>query len=209
MKYLKSILSLIIFILLVNFLFVTKVEAAKLKLDPSSKTVGKGESFDVKIVLDLGSGEKTDGVDAILSYDKSKLEVTKITNGYFGSYPKKSYEDGEITIGATNPEAISEDGTVATITFKATNTGTAAVNFDYTQGSTVDSNVAEAGTGDDLLNGYSDGSYTISNSSSADTGGGSSTPSMPKSGNVENTIILLLGGVVFLYAGLRLKKVIT
>jgi hypothetical protein len=193
------------------FIYTGTVQAAVLKLNPSSQSYVKGDSFNVTIDLELSTGEKVDAVDARLEFNNNKLEVTAINDGYFNDYVTKDFDNnnGNITITALSKtnQAVEINGTVATITFRAKDTGTASVNFDFVkEGSKVDSNVAETQTGNDILTNVRDGSYTIT---SAGVGGTTTTttsaPSLPTAGRYDLTIMTLLVGFGLLGLGLKLR----
>jgi len=207
----RNILSFCLSSLIVGGLFLLvpqSVQAAALQLSPPGGTLEVGETLAVKINLSLASGESVSGVDAELTFDNDKLEVTGIEEGsLFSTYPVTTYSNGEGTIAvsgiAQTGSPISDSGTLATITLKGKAGGTATVTFDFTSGSTTDSNVAESGTDTDLLESVVNGSYTVSGDSGVG-GGGTSTDEetgLPTTGNQETTLVLFLGGLLILGLG--------
>jgi len=182
-------------------LFPQGVQAAALQLSPPGGTLDVDETMDVKINLSLSSGESVSGVDAELTFDNDKLQVTTIEeSSLFNTYPISTYSNDNGTIqvsGITETgSSLSDGGTLATVTFKGKSAGTAAVTFDFTSGSTTDSNVAEADTDTDLLESVVNGSYTVSGDGGV--GGGTTSTDeetgLPTTGNQETTLALFLGG---------------
>lgn len=182
--------------------------AAALQLTPPGGTVDVNETLEVKINLSLASGESVSGVDAELTFDKNKLQVTSIEEGtLFPTYPISTYSNTEGTIAvsgiAQTGSSVTASGTLATVTLKGKAGGTAAVTFDFTSGSTTDSNVAEKDTDTDLLESVVNGSYTVSGAGGVG-GGGTGTDEgtgLPTTGNQETTLVLFLGGLVVLGVG--------
>jgi hypothetical protein len=139
----------------------TSVRAATFSLSPSSGST-VGGTFDVTLnLIDLG-GKAVSGIDAYLNYEPSKLEAQSInvSGGIFADYPLRTIDptNGKVVIGAGNGSAaapntpVTAPGRIATITFKTLATsGSTTLNFDYTSGSTIDSNITEARTGTDIL----------------------------------------------------------
>lgn len=208
----KLIKSLLFILFLGFFAFTAKTNvlaAASLSFDPASKTVALNETFSVNVVLNTG-GAETNGVDAIIRYDGNKLEFVSAAMGslyesILTPNPTPS-TPGSLTLGAATTQTYNGTGTFAAITFKAIAEGTANVYFDFTADSTTDSNVAYQG--EDLLGSISNASYTITPTGSSTNGngtnggvGGDTPVSIPESGTVENTIILLAGGIALLLLG--------
>ncbi|EKD62711.1 MAG: hypothetical protein ACD_52C00085G0001 [uncultured bacterium] len=189
--------------------------AAALQLSPPGGTLDVNETMVVKINLSLASGESVSGVDAELTFDKNKLQVTTIEEGtLFPTYPVSIYSNTEGTIAvsgiAQTGSFVDAGGTLATVTFTGKAGGTATVVFDFSSGSTTDSNVAQSGTDSDLLESVINGSYTVTGSSSGSdsgsggVGGGSDTDAgtgLPTTGNQETTLVLFLGGLLILGVG--------
>jgi LPXTG-motif cell wall-anchored protein len=183
--------------------------AAALQLSPPGGTVGVDGTIQVKINLSLASGESVSGVDAELTFDENKLQVTAVQDGtLFPTYPVSTYSNTEGTIAvsglAQTGSSVTAGGTLATITFKGKSGGTAAVTFDFTSGSTTDSNVAQKDTDTDLLESVVNGSYTVSGSGGVGGGSSSGTDTgtgLPTTGNQETTLALFLGGLSVLGLG--------
>lgn len=164
--------------------------AATIVLSPSSKTVTAGQTFTVDILVDT-QGADVDGVDVYsLNYNPSILEVVdastaisgvQISSGSLLAVTLTNLVSGgtikfsQVSSGGTS---YNGSGKLATITFKALASGTSAATFDFTPGSTSDSNVA--GSGQDKLTSVQNGSYTV-------TGGSPPPPPPPPLPNSDIT----------------------
>ena len=132
-------------------------QTATFSLSPTNGSTISG-TFAVTLNLtDLG-GKRVSGVDVYLNYERSKLEAQNInvSGGIFADYPLQTIDSasGKIAIGAiaTPGSPVTSPGKIATVTFKAlASSGSTTLNFDYTAGSTTDSNITEAGTATDIL----------------------------------------------------------
>ncbi|MBI4037395.1 hypothetical protein HY385_03150 [Candidatus Daviesbacteria bacterium] len=146
---------------------------ATLSLSPATGSFNKGCTFSADINLDTG-GAQTDGTDAIIFYDPTRLSTNtqSITNGtIYSDYPGNNVDtsQGKITISGLSSvsTAFSGTGVLATISFTVLDTapaGVTQVNFDFDpndKAKTIDSNVVERGTVSDILNQVTNGSYTI------------------------------------------------
>lgn len=117
------------------------------------------------------AGNLTDGADALINFDPTKIQITSITNGtFFSSYPTSTFDNslGKVTIsGLTNAGIpVSGSGTLATLNmqFKVNaSSGGTNVTFNFTPGSTTDSNLSQSGTGLDILGGVNNFNTTVSN----------------------------------------------
>lgn len=163
--------------------------AATLSLSPSSGSVASGSTLEVKVNLDTG-GTKTSGTDVYINFDPGAFQVvdanpatdgTQILAGSLYSQTTFNSVDnsaGKISFSGSKTASspgYSGTGTLATITFQAVKESSASsVAFDFTAGSTTDSNVISQSDGSDLLTSVTSGSYTIT-ASSANTGSTSGT----------------------------------
>ncbi len=152
------------------------VLASTLSLFPSSGTFNKGCNFLLDIVLDT-QGVASDGTDAILFYDPSRLSIntsgiTSKTNIY-PDFPGNNVDEltGKITISglASVNTPFTGKGTLSTLQFsvkESAPTGATQINFDFdpnNKAKTTDSNVVERTTIVDTLNSVVNGSYVIGN----------------------------------------------
>lgn len=146
--------------------------AATLALSPDNGTFNVGCSFSVDIVED-SAGVQTDGTDVILLYDTSKLAVSSIkTSTLYPDYPiaQDDPQNGKISISglsSVDTPVTASNAVFATVNFTVSSqaaAGATAVNFDFdpnNPGKTTDSNVVQRGTVADVLNGVTNGSYTV------------------------------------------------
>ncbi|MBI2063536.1 MAG: hypothetical protein HYT65_00895 [Candidatus Yanofskybacteria bacterium] len=187
------------FLSLVGFMVfaVSQASAATLVVSPSVADIIVGGTFSVNILLDT-EGAEIHGVDVnALNYDPAILEVQD-ANGIISGVqispgtlmPVVTYNDvsgGRIVFSQVTNDGLTFNGqgVLVSINFTALKTGTANVTFDFTPGSTIDSNVAEDGI--DALDGVTNGTYNITVTTPTPTptpdssgdGGGDFTQSMP------------------------------
>jgi hypothetical protein len=137
---------------------------ATLALSPSSGSVNSGSTISLDVMVNTG-GLTIDGVDLVnLNYPADKLELQKITQGANFQVTPVKQSGGVISLVATVPPGSSGyngNSNVATLAFKALALGTANLTFDFTLSSTRDCNVAEHGTGKDILTEVFNGTYSI------------------------------------------------
>jgi len=220
----KKVLCLVL--VLCNLVWVKPVLAAGplLRFSPSTGSYTNGSTFTVTIGVDSGT-EKSQGVDAWVTFDSAKLEVVSIdtvTSPAFSfSLGKNIYNsDGKFDISCSSTDmgtyqATTILGDLASVTFRAKGTGTAAVNFTCKSGSTTDSNIFNM-SAVDVINCASNvnGSYTITEGSSSSssttstptpTVGATTTSTLPATGSVGATIGLMLFGIVGILSSLALR----
>lgn len=148
--------------------------SATLALSPASGSYAAGDIFSVNIVLNT-QGSQIQGVDIVyLNYNPAMLEVQDDDAGVAGAQiapgalmattALNSVDAGAGKVAFSQVTAsgasYAGSGTLATVRFKALSDGTAAVTFTFTQGSTVDTNVASSGA--DILASATGGSYVLS-----------------------------------------------
>lgn len=210
MKRATNFIAVIIFITFINFIRPTSVwAAATLSLSPASGAKTVNVPFTVDIVLDTG-GDGVGGVTAILTYDTTKLQVqgtsimvgtafteTPFANTVDSAAGQIRFDSGSLTTAYTGSR-----GVVATIPFVPVAAGTAQVNFVYNPSSTTGTSLVAAATGPtNLLSTVNNGVYTISSTTTTTT-----TTTLLPSGAVENTLIVLAGGVIFIAVGVFLAR---
>jgi hypothetical protein len=147
--------------------------SATLTLTPNTKEVKVGEILPVAIMLDTNN-EPVDGVDLYSIHfdpkvftvidDDSKKAGVQIAPGNILTVNALNTVDNKTGIikfsqATSGGTTFSGNGALATIHFKALVTGTSSVKFDYTMGSTKDTNVAFGGR--DQLTKVVDGLYTV------------------------------------------------
>lgn len=181
--------------------------AASLSLSPAVATKAIGDTFNVDVVLDTG-GDAVSGATAIINYDAAKLQVinnqllqgtifnqSPLTNKVDTTLGQIQYDSG--SLGAT----YTGHGTMATIQFKTIAAGTAAVSFVFDANATADTSLVAAASGPtNLLTTVSSGTYTVTS--------GAVVPqqNLPPTGAVENTLLAIAGGVIFLGVGFALSR---
>lgn len=142
----------------------TQQYSAALLLSPTQETVILGETFEVSILLETGEA-KIDGVDAVLRYNPGVLKVVKLEKGgLFEEYVYEKVDEvkGEIHLSGVTFDPRSKTGTFGTILFEPLREGITTVFFDFTPGSTEDSNVALTGSsGTDILKKVGNARYVI------------------------------------------------
>lgn len=207
----------IVLIFLASFafgVFANRASAAKLYLSPESGSFTS--SFSADVMLDPET-DKIDAVDVVLTYDTTKLDVLEITSGSFEQYLKKSFNRavGKIEISALNATSPADKVTkVAKITFSPLSSAVTKVDFVYSPGAVDDTNALEKGI--ESLTAVAGGIYTLS-MGSAGVGAtepptpsvsvGSSTPEVPQTGAVPNTLYLyIVLSLAVTTAGLVLLK---
>lgn len=225
-KFLNLFLSIFLFLA-----FPASSFAATLSLSPSSGTLNKGCNYSVDINLDTG-GLNTDGTDAIVKYDPSKITVNSVSPGtIYPDYPtaNPNSSTGTITISglASVSTPVSGSGKFATINLNinsaSTTSTTTGLNFVFDPNNptdTTDSNIVQTGTVVDILSSVTNGNYTIGGGSCSG-GAGTTTPqgttgvtqATPSGqtidvitggtpGAVENTIILAVTGGILAVLGI-------
>lgn len=229
-KWIPAFAGTTVVLYLLFFQLTTAVFAqqATLSLSPTSGTFNKGCAFSLDILLDTG-GAQTDGTDAILTYDVSRLTATSITPGtIYPDYPGNSIREdlGKVTISglASVTSAFSGKGTLAKVNFavkETAPTGLTQVKFDFdanNKTNTTDSNVVQRGTSTvaDILGSVTNGSYTVGSGVCGGTGATQiSTPSgqvveiplktLPPAGSETLTYtIAIMGGILTLLGVLGL-----
>lgn len=203
---------------------VTAMAVPHFTLTPASGSQTVGQDFTVVMGVDSDT-EKVVGIDIKGSFDSSKLEIVSIEKGIVPDDGYQfSYTSGqaiihndtgvfEVTLTPLNQSVLV--GPVAKhellkITFKPKATGTATLNYTCLPGSVVETNIiSQAGSDVVDCSANQSGSYTIE----AGTGGDntpaatatpvpSGTSSLPQTGAVENTIILMVLGLAsVIFAG--------
>lgn len=148
-------------------------QTTSLEIDPANGTFNRGCSFSLNIQLKTG-GAATEGVDAILIYDPSRLTANSITKGtIFPDYPINNIDSaaGKIAISAIASvgSPFNGSGVFASINFTPPQnaaTGVTQISFDFNpqkKDETRDSNVSgvQGGVVVDMLDSVLNGSFVI------------------------------------------------
>lgn len=216
----KKILLIIIFLFLFSLGAGAVGAGPRLYLDPASGTFNNGSEFNVAVKVDPSSREIM-AVDALLSFDSTKLEAKEVIDGkYFSGFDYNIENgNGRLTIYSFSTQTLqtkSQAGTVATVTFKTKAEGSASVSFLCQAGNDSDSAIWDS-EANDLIDCASNGSgnYTIGAGSSGETPttaptsgpttapeAPTSTPStLPETGIETPLLISLLGGGIMVLLG--------
>lgn len=184
-KVLKFLIVLLTFGFCILNLTPVFADGATLSVSPATGTFNKGCSFSADVLVDTG-GADTDGTDAIVFYDATRLNASSIVPGtVYSDSPGNSIDPqaGKITISglASASQTFRGNGKLATVNFTVLDTaptGVTQLKFDFDpadKAKTSDSNVIERGTVSDVLSQVVNASYTIGTGSC--TGGVTPTPS--------------------------------
>ena len=183
------------------FFWALPAHAATLAVSPTSNSVVIGVNFTVNVVLDT-AGQAVAGVDIYsLHFNPAVLQVVdadaatsgvQISGGSLmpsNQYNSVDNSSGVIQFSQTSSTSgtnFTGNGTLASITFNAIAAGTSNLTFDFTLGSTIDTNVAVLYS--DALTAVTNGSYTVT--SAADV----TAPTVPTgltASSTSSTSILL------------------
>lgn len=220
----KNKLAIVLMVTVLGFVnqpFIVEAAGATLSLSPASISSGNGEVFTVNIIINTSSSP-IDGVDILsLRFNPSILQVVddnpsisgvQITPGSLlpvTALNSVDNTDGTIQFSAVTSEGktYSGSGTLATIHFRPISGGTSSVKFDFTLGSTVDTNVAYQGV--DQLSSITNGSYSIDATSptvsiSSPSSGANISGSVSVSANASDSGGSGLSGVQFKLDGANL-----
>lgn len=180
------------------------VSAATLSLSPSTATFNRGCNYSVDVNLNTTS-QDTDGADAILNFDKTKLNVTSISPGsIYPEYPVATPDNNNGTIsisGYSSAETpFNGSGRFATINFLVTTNATLSqtpVTFDFdtnNKAKTTDSNVVQSVTVADILDNVTNGTYTIGNGSCGSSSGGDVVTDLDGDGDIDADDVAISNG---------------
>lgn len=139
--------------------------APTLSLSPSSGNFDfqSGQTYPVGIVID-SAGKSIDGVDVVISYDPSKVQIIggKVnSSSLLPEVPLNTADSvkGKIRFSALTFDPKAVTGIVGTFSFKPLSKGEVNFAFEFTNGATTDSNVAEHGSAIDVLTGVENATY--------------------------------------------------
>jgi hypothetical protein len=171
---------------------------ATLALSPTSNSVGVSQNFTVTVNLNTG-GSPVNAVDIYrLRFNPSLLQVVDSDAGASGVQispgsvlPNTVNNTVDNTAGTIQfaqdagggSSSVNTGGVIATITFRGVSSGTAAVTFDFSLGSTADTNVAYQGQ--DRLASVTNASYTIDGSAPTAPSSLTATVSSPSQINLS------------------------
>lgn len=198
---------------------------AYLTVNPTTGNYNINDTFNVTLGVNSGS-EATGGVDGIVVYDSSKLELTSavqaddmvFSNVEGGGSCSIKKETGTVSYSCWANDTVGDstvNGSLVKLTFKATNTGTATLSYTCST-STKDSNIIGVSSIVDIITCSSNqtGSYIIgSGSSNTPTPTSSSSTaaptavstSLPQTGSTGVTVGLIAVGLMSLFSAVFLK----
>ena len=134
--------------------------------EKSSLEVQNSAEFVTKIYIDT-SGADVAGSDVIINFNPVFLKATKVEPGLiFDDYPLAAIdsEKGIVSVSGVSGSVdnlFNGDDVVAKITWQAQKTGITEVSFDFTEGSTKDSNIAVSFGNGDILGEVGTATVTI------------------------------------------------
>ncbi len=213
LQLVSKFFSIIICLIVFGWLSSKSVFAGTLSLNPSNQAVTLNVPFSVTIELDT-KGENTTATDIVLTFNPALLEILSVDFIQPPLYPTNTKvldnTGGKIRMTATQEDAVNSykgSETLATLKFNPKAIGTANVTFTCDVGKTNDTNMFKKGTSTDIIECASlvNGVYTIG--TSGQTGvlpTSTPKPSLPASGNIGPTGIILIGGAALLGIGVAL-----
>ncbi len=141
---------------------------------PNVMNTSVGETFTSDIVIDT-QGAAIGGAGAKIVFDPDVLSIVSIDTGnIFADYPIASFDNnsGKASLSgivASASSLYSGKDVLGSITFRATTEGNTAISFDFTPGSTVDSNLAVTYEPGDILNEVGELTVSVSGTSTTST----------------------------------------
>lgn len=205
--------------------------SATMQFSPASGSFTIGQNFTVNVLLNTGGG-RSSGTDMIVSFPADKIILTDITPGtiynqYVGKDINNSRGLASISgIASSTSSLFSGNSTFATLSFKAIDTGTANLSFNFTKGNKNDTNVSDFDAQDDILTSVTNATFTISGptgvviTTTSNTQGGNTTTStttstsnstvrassLPVTASSSTTIFLTIISLVFMSLGAIFTK---
>lgn len=176
----SSLLRLFTFVLLsllINLFSADLINAAEYRFSPATANWVQGCEYNANIIIDT-QGQSSNAADVLILYDPTKVEILdsdsteagiQIQKGsmyqaYFGNIVDSGAGEIRLT-GASFSTSFTGVGTFATINFRSLAGATSADFTIYTTGFgpyvSLDSNIADTLTSNDLLTGVVNGSYSF------------------------------------------------
>lgn len=184
---------------------VLSVSAATLDFDPETVSVGVGQTFAVKVMIDADTSQVR-GSDAWVGYDSTYLEAVGVADGTYFTTTFKDITANKIYIAGTEDTGKSKTGkgTMGTITFKAKQQGgNTTLTFLCETGSATKSTIIGVGSNspDVIVCGSNGTSMITISGGTTPTGSYLTTPAptaLPRSGIVGNMAPYATIGIVLL-----------
>lgn len=156
MKTIRNIVLTVVLSFSFGFVAIGQVVAGSMQFSPTSLSPNQGELFEVSVIVNTNNQE-IGGAGARIKYDpKSVIVDSVIVGDIFADYPQVKHDNmkGELVISgisANSSSLYSGEGVLATIRWQAVAAGKSKVTFDFTPGSTTDSNMAVTFGNGDIL----------------------------------------------------------
>ena len=125
-------ISVLLFVLFVYMFFSSSVEAASLKFDKGTVNISVGSTFTLDAQVDAGSDQIT-STDMWITYDPALLEAQSASAAAFFPAVTNNISAGRVYIAGLVTDQGSYKtgaGTVASVTFKGLQNGTATISYD-------------------------------------------------------------------------------
>lgn len=217
-KFHESVIALILFTTACLSPIRVHAADATITLKPDTASTHLGGEFTLSVMVDT-AGYASGGVGTVIKYDPDMVAATHINPGsIFADYPLTTIDqtNGKITISgiaASADHLYTGAGEFATVTFLARNVGTGTISFDFTPGSTRDSNIAVMFGNGDVLARVGQAKITILQTDVGAMGVASPPPVAERPG-IRDRVALFLGSLnlPFLrdrYASVRSGRSIT
>ncbi len=148
---------------------VQPITGGKIFLSSPNQTFKVGDPVPVNLRIDTG-GNNINGVDVVINYNPGFMTITRQsieTQGVFTDFPLLEVDDknGVVRISgiaSVNQPGFSGIGTLAKLNFTAkAATSQTKMMVNFTPGLTTESNIIEAGSSQDILDGVTDLNLTI------------------------------------------------
>ncbi len=171
----KRLIIVLSFAVLFSICFSNKVNAATLSFNPASGSFPAGCQRSIDIIVDA-TGQSSNAMDTIITYNPTQVSIIDSEPDIDGiqvragnAYESLFYNFVDPSAGTIKISAGSFVGhlnsrkTLATVTFTSSSSASAAnFTFDFDgAGQTLDSNIADTSTSNDLLTSVSNVSYSF------------------------------------------------
>lgn len=212
LQLLNKYLFITLCFVILTGLFTRPVFAGTLGLNPSSQIVTLNSPFSVTLVIDT-KGENTTATDVVLTFDPAYLEILSVDYIQPSLYPTNTKvldnTAGKIRLTSTHEDAVNSykgSGSLATLRFNPKTVGTTSVVFTCEVGKTNDTNMFKKGTSTDIIEcgNLVNGLYTISQTGTGTIPTTAPRSTLPTSGNIGPTGLILIGGAALLGIGVAL-----
>ena len=218
MKIYVRYVSIIVSFLLFFCVAVRGVSAASLSFDKTTVNVNAGDTFQVAVTVDAGSDAIT-SVDAYILYNSSLLQASSVGTGSFFPTVLNDISTSRVYVAGLvdNPtDSKTGTGTVATLTFKALQSGTATLTYNCGSGTESSQVIKNDINATNVISCSSNGTSTItigagSAVATATPAAGSTTTTsggvteLPRTGILDNIIRFAVPGFILVLVGGALK----